>query len=309
MAISEILILLLVFGGVFALQLLMFAWRDKSDAADARKQQAVEDHRDEVIAREQALLVLENWGPLSYHLFIPGQREPQWPNWKKGVLLVTPTRFVLYPTTFDHEIFSFAYDQLRWIGLAHKEHTRFYEDQVWFHVEKAGHWSVLKTSSLGNENLLKLRKLLNSMGIAERVGLHRRRGRRDLHYGPVRVVPATQDIHGAWTLAEPVSLFLIRPRFLLILDGQRVLRELALEQIQQVAAVRRLDAPKADGLVSFRAEEERFNFALKDYEAFAQILAEAVHSRLEEALEQKQKKSDDWDDGDFDESDPGTLAR
>jgi hypothetical protein len=87
------------------------------------------------------------------------------------------------------------------------------------------------------------------------------------------------------------------PRFLLILRSQRVERKLALESIQQIGALRRLDAPGAQGLVRFQVRDETLAFALADHAAFAEALAAAAKRTLEAPLEQKQKKKDDdWDE-------------
>jgi hypothetical protein len=125
-----------------------------------------------------------------------------------------------------------------------------------------------------------------------------RRKRPYIHSGPLKAQPATQDIHGAWTLTDAYDLYLT-PRFLLILSGETVLRKIPLEAVQEISALRRLDQPKADGLVRFRAGEEPLAFALPQYEAFAQALAEAAKRTLETPLEQKRKgkkDDDDWDD-------------
>jgi hypothetical protein len=122
-----------------------------------------------------------------------------------------------------------------------------------------------------------------------------RRQRPYVHSGPHNVRPATQDIHGAWALGDAFALYLM-PRFLVILEDSRVLRKIPLEAIQQIGALRRIDAPQADGLVRFRAEEEPFAFSLPGYEAFAASLAEAAKRSLEAPLEQKQKGKEDYDD-------------
>ena len=71
------------------------------------------------------------------------------------------------------------------------------------------------------------------------------------------------------------------------------------DRIQQIRASRRLDAPDADGLVQFVYEGESFVFALRDYVALAEAIAEAAKRTLEDPLTFKRKSKDD--DFDFDE--------
>jgi hypothetical protein len=89
------------------------------------------------------------------------------------------------------------------------------------------------------------------------------------------------------------------PRFVVIFQGKDILRKIALEGVQRIGGLKRIDQPGADGLVRFQAEEETFAFALKDHERFAEQLAEAAKRTLEAPLEQKQKGKDDeyeWDE-------------
>jgi hypothetical protein len=110
--------------------------------------------------------------------------------------------------------------------------------------------------------------------------------------------PAEQDIHGAWTLESAVLLYLM-PRYLLVLHDEAVQTLIPLESVQQIGALRRLDAPNANGLVHFQTAEAPHAYALKDYEAFANALADAAKRTLEAPVMQKQKGKDgEWDDAD-----------
>ncbi|HEX2908603.1 MAG TPA: hypothetical protein VHO69_17155 [Phototrophicaceae bacterium] len=228
----------------------------------------------------------------------PGQLPPRW---RRCALVVTPARFTAYAPALHHEIFTFTPDELQWVAVP-DEVDRYYTT-FWLHIERNREWFVLELRLYKNVNSLLMRAVKQFADSAE-VGAERWR-RRDLHYGPVRAEPAAQDIHGEWVLDEPVSLYLM-PRFLVVLREGIVLRKIPLAVVQEITALRRLDEPSASGLVRFRAEEETLAFALDHYEDFAHILAEATHHHLEEALAQKQKKSDDWDERD-DES-PRPLA-
>ncbi|MFN8451785.1 MAG: hypothetical protein U0521_25140 [Anaerolineae bacterium] len=117
-----------------------------------------------------------------------------------------------------------------------------------------------------------------------------------VHFGPVAVEPAEEDIHGAWTLDPPITLYLTPLHVVLLRDGQ-VERLIPLEQVQKVTAMRRIDRPEcgwtrrlSDGRGDARLRRE-------NYEALAGAIAEAARRSLEEPLLQKQKgKKDDEDD-------------
>ncbi|HEX2905980.1 MAG TPA: hypothetical protein VHO69_03925 [Phototrophicaceae bacterium] len=206
--------------------------------------------------------------------------------------MITPTRFVVYNFTIYWRIFSFTPEQLQWVGLPDAYNEGY--NQFWLHVEKEGKWYVLQIRGYKYNNrrlLLALRRF--AFDRTDQVGAYRRR-RGDIHFGPVQAEPAAQDIHGAWTLAVPVNLYLM-PRYLVILQGNTVLRKIPVTTIQEIGALRRLDEPSAAGLVRFRAEEETFAFALAQHEALAEALATAAKRTLEEPLERKQKALDDDD--------------
>jgi hypothetical protein len=206
----------------------------------------------------------------------------------KGVFTLSPQRFAVYLVNGKLEpVFSFSLDQLRWFGRPQKYHDGM--NEMWLHIESGQGWLLVKLT-LHRYTMQRFARELKLVTTPELVTAYRRR-RPYIHAGPRPAQPATQDIHGAWTLGDPVSLYLM-PLHLLILDGTQVLRVLALEGIQQIGALHRLDAPRADGLLRFRAEEADFAFALQDHETFAQSLAEAARRTLEAPLEQKQKGKD-----------------
>ncbi|MBI5670926.1 MAG: hypothetical protein HZC41_23280 [Chloroflexi bacterium] len=207
----------------------------------------------------------------------------------KSVLVLTPERFMLFGRTPAlPEQVSFAPDRLRWFGRPRKYGNGY--NAIWLHVETDHGWQIIRLR-LYRDAMQQLVRALKAFAAPELVEAYRRR-RPYVHDGPVRAQPAVQDIHGAWTLAAPVSLYLM-PRFLVILNRQTVLRKIPLEAVQQVGALRRLDAPHARGLVRFRAEEESFAFAVDRHETFAAALAEAAKRTLEAPIERKQKAKDD----------------
>jgi hypothetical protein len=156
---------------------------------------------------------------------------------------------------------------------------------------------VLVKLWLGQTQMMDFIRALKPMVDPDMVIAYRRR-RPYIHYGPVQAQPAQQDIHGAWTLELTVSLYLM-PRYLLILHDEAVQWLIPLASVQQISALRRLDAPQADGLMRFQTAEAQYAFALKDYEAFANALADAGKRTLEAPVMQKQKGKDgEWDDAD-----------
>lgn len=249
-------------------------------------------HREQAIARRltqvrppDTLLDLHSID-LRWQVCRLGERQL---HWKRGVLLLTPDCCTFYQRDPRlSELYRFTPAQLRWFGRPHK-YTYGY-NEIWLHVESEAGWQLIKLR-LYRDAMQQLVRALKVFAAPELVEAYRRR-RPYIHYGPVSAQPAAQDIHGGWTLAAPVQLYLM-PRFLLILNQGTVLRKILLEAVQQVGALRRLDAPRARGLVRFRAEEETFAFAVDQHEATALALAEAAKRTLEAPIERKQKAKDD----------------
>jgi hypothetical protein len=210
-----------------------------------------------------------------------------------GLLSVSSKRLALYARSPEMpELLTFRPEQVRWYGRPKKYSSG--RNEIWLHIEGDAGWMLLKIG-LYQEPMRDLVRILKAVTAPELAVAYRRR-RPYIHAGLVKAQPATQDIHGAWTLAEKVDLYLM-PRFLVLLTGEQVARKIALETVQEIGALRRLDQPRADGLVRFRTGEETLAFALREHEGFGQALAEAAKRTLEAPIEQKQKgkKDDDWD--------------
>jgi hypothetical protein len=225
-----------------------------------------------------------------------GQLETRW---RYAVVALTSDGLVIHPRqrVMDDAI-RLPYASLRWFGRPVKYHDG--RNEIWLHYQHAQdeRWQVVKLR-LNRYAMADLVRTLKQFAAPELVTAYRRH-RPYVHYGPVRVHPAEEDIYGAWTLGEPISLY-VMPRFIVLLDGERVVRLLPLEQTRKVAAARRIDQPNADGLVTFEAIEDTFAFANKDYQALAQAIAEAARLSLEAPLVQKQKGKKDDEDEDEDE--------
>jgi hypothetical protein len=213
--------------------------------------------------------------------------------WRRGVILITSQQIAIYERTLEMPLrFACAPDQAQWFGRPNKYQPGM--NEIWLHIEADATWQLVKIR-LFHADMRDLVRALKVICTPELVTAYRRQ-RPYLHRGPVSAQPAVQDIHGAWTLSKPVDIYLM-PRFLLILHERRVERKIGLETIQQIGALRRLDAPGARGLVRFQVRDETLAFALADHAAFAEALAAAAKRTLEAPLEQKQKKKDDdWDE-------------
>jgi hypothetical protein len=240
---------------------------------------------------EGAALVLPPYS-VAFRTQTLGQSETRW---RYAVVALTSDGVAIYPRqrVMDDAIYL-PYASLRWFGRPVKYHDG--RNEIWLHYQLGDTWQVVKLR-LNRYSMADLVRALKQFAAPELVTAYRRR-RPYVHFGPVRVHPAEEDIYGAWTLSDPISLY-VMPRYILLLDGERVLRLLPLEQTRKVAAARRIDQPDADGLATFEAVEDSFAFAGKDYQALAQAIAEAARLSLEAPLVQKQKgKKDDEDDED-----------
>lgn len=213
-------------------------------------------------------------------------------HWYYCVVEVQPDSLSIYPRTrTTQECFLFAISELRWFGRPKKYQAG--NNHIWLHLEHEGHWLLLELRLYKTE-MQDLVRAIKTITHETMVKAYRRQ-RPYLHYGPTTAYPGVQDIYGAWTLGKEVSLY-IMPLYVVILDGDQVLRVLPLSDIQQIMALPRLDAPTKDGLVRFRVAEEAMAFAIEQHQLFADKLAEAAKRSLEEPPLRKQKGYDEeWE--------------
>ncbi len=222
--------------------------------------------------------------------------------WTPFVISVMRDEIALYrvaPGELEHSL-SIETPHLRWFGRPEKYTSGV--NEIWLHAEVNGEWALVQLR-LYRSQMQTLVRALKEIATPEQVTAYRRH-RPYIHSGPVSARAAMQTILGAWKLEQPVDLYLM-PAFLVMLEGTRVQRLFPLHTIQQIAAVERLDRPRAAGLVRFEYEGENFAFALEHYAEFAEALAEAAKRTLEDPLQwqRKKKKSDDFDDYDSDQDD------
>jgi hypothetical protein len=214
--------------------------------------------------------------------------------WRHAVIAFTSEGIVIYPRkrTMD-ELYTFPHKALRWFGRPRKYHTG--RNEIWLHFQLEDRWQVVKLKMYPGA-MPDWVRMFKEFATLELITAYRRH-RPYVHYGPVRVQPAEEDIHGAWTLQDPLSLY-VMPMQMILLQGTKVLRAIPLTQVTQIAAMRRIDQPKADGLVRFTVDHEPLAFACKEYQALGQAVAEAAKRSLEQPLMQKQKGKAEADDED-----------
>lgn len=282
----EFVPILLSFGSIALFVLIMVLLILRA----AHIQKVLDARLAEVSARENPILHLKYSNQRAQIATLNGRAS----KFESCMIVVGATDIILYDRTLKvNEIFRFKAAEIRWFGRPQK-----YTDgvnEIWLHIEREGTWQLLKIR-LWRSLMQDFVRALKTVVTPELVTAYRR-ARPYIHAGVVKAQPASQDIHGAWTLDAPVDLYLM-PRYLVILGGETVLRKIPLEAVQEIAALQRLDQPDAQGLVRFRAEDEPFAFALDKHEAFAALLAEAAKRTLEVPPERKQKNK--LDDEDYD---------
>jgi hypothetical protein len=239
--------------------------------------------------QENVVLSMQPWRG-KYHLEqVNGSRY----GWRPLVLLILVDEIQFYPIggeTYD----SIRVDEVRWFGRPQK-YNRTGMNELWIYYERKEGWYLLKVK-LDYESMLSVVRALKKILPETLVTAYRRR-RPYIHYGPVSVEPARQDLYGLWELDAPLE-FLLTPLHVVYLRGQRVLRLIPLHDIQQIKALRRVDEHDPRGLVQFQVGEEPIAFAVRYFEQVAHMLATAAKRTLEEPLQRKRKKQDE---DDFDE--------
>jgi hypothetical protein len=217
--------------------------------------------------------------------------------WKACVLVIDANGFVVYPQSQKmDERLTFKREDLRWFGRPNKYQQGL--NEMWLHFELKDRWHLLQLRT-NYYQMQRLVRVMKKVATPEQVKAYRRR-RPYIHYGPVEAYPAEQDIYGVWTVQPlPEHLYLM-PYALIILNMATIQRVIALEKIQQIEALRRMDAPTSDGVVRFKADGETFAYTLADFATFGASLAEGAKRTLEDPVIVKKKKDDeDWEEDEF----------
>lgn len=276
MPLELLLIYIIVFGGIIGAIVYQIRYYRK----------AILFHK--TVRAENPLFSLGPFGCQSSIATLNGESKP----WHKCIMALTDQDITVYPLSRKmDEHLRFPLTGLRWFGRPVKYHND--RNELWLHFDQNSEWTLVKLR-MWRHPMQDMIRALKTVTPPELVTAYRRH-RPYIHQGPITAQPAAQDIYGAWTLDEPVSLY-VMPLYVVILRGTQVLRLLPLERIWQIAALRRLDKPEADGLVSLNFEGEKLAYAIKDYEQVAAAISEAAKRSLEEPVMQKQKKKDEYDD-------------
>jgi hypothetical protein len=239
--------------------------------------------------KAEGALLLYSASSASSRLCIVGRRPARR---RAAVVALTAEGLIIYPRKLAmDETYTLPFAGLRWFGRPQAYHSG--RNDIWLHFEQDGHWQRLELR-LPRAAMGDFVRMLKEFA-PELIPAYRRR-RPYVHFGPAAARPADEDIHGAWTLDDPVTLY-VTPLAVVVLRGDQVKDVLPLDKVHQVAAMRRIDQPHADGLVTFTAAGERFAFASRRYQALAHAVAEAARRNLEQPLVQKRKgKLDDDED-------------
>jgi len=172
-------------------------------------------------------------------------------------------------------------------------------NELWIHAQIDLTWSILKVS-YSKQGKNRLFRAISAISTEEQRKAHHRPPPY-IHRGPTKAFPAQQSLTGEWEMGDAIRLYLM-PLYLVIFAGDEVQRTIDLSKIQEIAALKRMEGGNPAGLIRFRSDEEDFAFALNNYEAWANDLAEAAKRSLEEPVIRKRKgKDDEWDWDDEDE--------
>jgi hypothetical protein len=217
--------------------------------------------------------------------------------WQGCLVSVEADGLHVYPRTRKMDLHvHFRRDSLRWFGRPEKYQPG--RNTIWLHFESGGLWHLLRLRAQRHP-MQQFVRALKQIATPEQVKAYRRR-RPYVHYGPAPAQTATQDIHGAWSVAAPPLALYLTPCALVELEGDQVRRALPLEQVQQIEVMRRADDPAAGGVVRFRfmhsAEPENIAYTLPDYIPFGAALAEAAKRSLEDPPLFYGKKKDEEDE-------------
>jgi hypothetical protein len=249
-------------------------------AGQTLARQLKRDHRDALVCQY----------PASGRLQTTTINETAAERWQPFVSLLTETELTFTPIAEDPvPPLTFTPGELRWFGRPRKYE---YVNELWMHFERGERWQLVRLRLTYTDTLRHVRALKT---LAPGLVTPYRRRRPYIHYGPLAARTATQDLYGAWTLHEALSVYLM-PLHLVLLEGARVQTTIPIETVTHVRGVPRLDAP--GGVVRFQTGETVHALAVESYRPFAEALAEAARRSLEQPLElldtkRKKKRPDD----------------
>jgi hypothetical protein len=252
----------------------------------------------ESLRQYDPLYLSDRWTTVNYSLEIIGQESSKW---QRSTLLITHKRIAIYPyipDDFDKVKALYTIQPHELQGFWRPIKYMAGENELWIHAQIDEVWQILKLK-LYQYDMHVLIRAMKEISTEEQVKAYRRQ-RPYIHRDTTPAFPAKQTLTGEWELGGQVQLYLM-PLYLVILSNFRVQERYALTQIQDIAALKRMEGGKPDGLIRFFMDNELRAFALDDYEAWAEALAEASKRTLEEPVMRKRKSKDDDDLDDWDD--------
>ncbi|MCC6615702.1 MAG: hypothetical protein IT320_19690 [Anaerolineae bacterium] len=250
------------------------------------------------IREREPLCCLGSAGYLNtkYRLRTIGQADAA-PRWQGCLCTVENDGLHLYPRTRQWDIHvRFDRDSLRWFGRPQKYSAG--TNEIWLHFERDDQWHLLMLRT-SRHAMAQFVRAVKEIATPEQVQAYRRR-RPYIHFGPTPAQHAQQNLHGAWTVDPAGRTLYLTPSALVELDGDRVQRTMALDTIQQIEVMARLDAPGANGVVRFKVPSAEgattLAYTLPDHVAFGAALSEAAKRTLEDVpiFYGKKGDEDDW---------------
>jgi hypothetical protein len=236
----------------------------------------------------ELLFVNHDWEYFQFSVQPPGFAAAKL---QKGLLVITHKRIAVYQFPQPEPLFTIQPHELRGFWRPQKYSDNI--NEIWIHAQIGLTWHILKLR-LHKSSMQAVVRSVKAIATEEQIKAYRR-ARPYIHREPIRAFPAQQNLHGAWELDAPVNLYLM-PLLLVIFQSGEVHDTLELAAIQNIAALRRMEGGKPDGLVRFNADDATYAFALDEYETWAADLAEAAKRTLEDPVERKRKSKDDDED-------------
>lgn len=234
-------------------------------------------------------------GSTRFRLQTIGSRAPA-PRWQSCLFSVERDGIHLYPNTRKWDIhFHFEPAALRWFGRPQKYHPG--SNDIWLHFERDEAWQVLtlRTTRYAMQHVV---RAVKQIATEAQVTAYRRQ-RPYVHLGPIAAQRAEEDLYGVWTVEREARLLYLMPSTLVELQGERVLRTLPLETIQNIEVMQRRDVASADGVVRFRhvlgGAHEQIAYTSPAFATFAEALITACKRWLEQLPIIYGKKGEDED--------------
>lgn len=250
----------------------------------------------------QPLYLSQPWTNITFQQHEPGDSG----RWRRCILMISHKRVAvyLYPlpkklkpmmTIQPHELRGF------WRPVKYQPGT----NEVWLHGEIGRRWLKLRLSKYEMKSVVRALKQIATM---DQTTAYRRR-RPYIHRGPHEGYQAYQTLHGDWELSDVVELYLM-PLYLVVMKRGDVQQVLPIAQMQDITVLKRMEGGEPGGLVRFFIDNEMYAFAVPEYNAWANDLAEAAKRTLEVPLQRKRKSDDDdehdeaelleaWEEGDM----------